>query len=321
MLDIQDLSDNGNILNFTQQQADWNENNAASPAYIQNRPMLVTSYNQLEDKPTLFNGDYLSLTGTPNFAAVATTGMYGDLSGVPTNLSQFTNDSGFITGFGTSSSGAGEISFNGGVLYYTGPDLATVATSGNYNDLYNLPNLFDGSYLNLTDKPTLATVATSGLYSDLTGAPNLATVATTGSYNDLSNQPTIPTDISNLTDSTGLLPAAQIRYEMRSASFTAEIGKTYWLNSTSGALTVTLPANPTTGDWVVVYDAELQWQTNNLTISGNGNNVRIMSMGGPGGFAWNSPASSVTVNQAMYSPVGPLPLRIVWNGTVWSTAM
>ncbi|MBP5724204.1 MAG: hypothetical protein J6X18_11625 [Bacteroidales bacterium] len=39
------------------------------------------------------------------------------------------------------------------------PELATVATTGNYNDL--------------TNKPDLKTVATTGAYSDLTGTPNL----------------------------------------------------------------------------------------------------------------------------------------------------
>ena len=36
----------------------------------------------------------------------------------------------------------------------------------------------------------LATVATSGSYNDLTNKPNLATVATSGSYTDLNNKPT-----------------------------------------------------------------------------------------------------------------------------------
>ena len=39
---------------------------------------------------------------------------------------------------------------------------------------------------------SLATVATSGSYNDLTDKPSLASVATSGSYNDLSNTPTIP---------------------------------------------------------------------------------------------------------------------------------
>jgi hypothetical protein len=69
------------------------------------------------------------------------------------------------------------------------PSLASVATSGDYNDLSNLPTLFSGSYTDLTNAPMLATVATSGLYSDLSGTPSLAAVATSGDYNDLINKP------------------------------------------------------------------------------------------------------------------------------------
>ena len=63
--------------------------------------------------------------------------------------------------------------------------LATVATSGSYNDLTDKPT-FSGSYNDLTDKPTLF----SGSYDDLTDKPTLATVATSGSYNDLTDNPT-----------------------------------------------------------------------------------------------------------------------------------
>ena len=66
------------------------------------------------------------------------------------------------------------------------PTLAAVATSGDYNDLLNRPT-FSGSYNDLTDKPTLF----SGSYEDLTNKPNLATVATSGSYNDLTDKPTL----------------------------------------------------------------------------------------------------------------------------------
>ena len=45
----------------------------------------------------------------------------------------------------------------------------------------------------ITDFPSLASVATSGNYSDLNGKPSLSTVATSGSYNDLSGTPTIGT--------------------------------------------------------------------------------------------------------------------------------
>lgn len=45
----------------------------------------------------------------------------------------------------------------------------------------------------ITDFPTLATVATSGDYDDLINKPSLSTVATSGDYDDLINKPTIPT--------------------------------------------------------------------------------------------------------------------------------
>lgn len=64
--------------------------------------------------------------------------------------------------------------------------LATVATSGSYNDLTDKPT-FSGSYNDLTDKPTLF----SGSYNDLTDKPNLATVATSGNYDDLLNKPAL----------------------------------------------------------------------------------------------------------------------------------
>lgn len=67
------------------------------------------------------------------------------------------------------------------------PSLATVATSGSYTDLINKPTLFSGSYTDLTNKPTLF----SGAYADLTGKPTLATVATSGSYTDLTSKPTL----------------------------------------------------------------------------------------------------------------------------------
>ena len=65
------------------------------------------------------------------------------------------------------------------------PVLATVATSGSYNDLTDKPVI--------PVVPTLATVATTGDYDDLSNTPTLATVATSGDYDDLTNTPSIPT--------------------------------------------------------------------------------------------------------------------------------
>jgi hypothetical protein len=68
-------------------------------------------------------------------------------------------------------------------------------------------------YLQLTNRPSLATVATSGAYSDLTGRPSLAAVATSGSYADLTNKPTIPTAVEarRVVVNTGALTANTVK--------------------------------------------------------------------------------------------------------------
>ena len=65
----------------------------------------------------------------------------------------------------------------------------------------------------ILNKPTLATVATSGSYNDLSNKPTLATVATSGSYNDLSNKPTIVSSVAGtapIVSSGGTTPAISI---------------------------------------------------------------------------------------------------------------
>ena len=61
-------------------------------------------------------------------------------------------------------------------------DLSAVATSGDYDDL--------------TDKPDLSVYAQSA---------DLSAVATSGSYTDLTGKPTIPTAVSQLTNDSGFL--------------------------------------------------------------------------------------------------------------------
>ena len=113
-----------------------------------------------------------------------------------------------LSGFSTNLSGLSDVDLTnlsaGQTLTYdsvnqkwVNTSLATVATSGSYNDLSNKPSLAtvatSGAYSDLSGTPTLATVATSGAYSDLSGTPTLATVATSGDYGDLLNKPTLGT--------------------------------------------------------------------------------------------------------------------------------
>lgn len=81
--------------------------------------------------------------------------------------------------------------FSGSYLDLTNkPTLSTVAASGSYSDLISRPTFAavatSGSYADLANKPTLF----SGVYADLTNKPTLSTVASTGSYSDLISRPT-----------------------------------------------------------------------------------------------------------------------------------
>jgi hypothetical protein len=59
----------------------------------------------------------------------------------------------------------------------------------------------------------------------------------------------------------------------QTGSFAALTGRGYFMNTTSGALTLTLPASPNAGDIVAVKDYANTFDTNNLTIARNGSNI------------------------------------------------
>jgi hypothetical protein len=173
------------------------------------------------------NIDWEDIENKPDFATVATSGSYNDLTDKPEIPGQVNAD-------WDATSGVSQI--------LNKPNLATVATSGSYNDLTDKPTILtqwfgtqaeydaietkdpntiyniegggqvqanwtendssDPSYIQ--NKPTLATVATSGSYSDLSNTPSLATVATSGSYNDLTDKP----DLTHYVEDTDLASVA-----------------------------------------------------------------------------------------------------------------
>ncbi len=60
----------------------------------------------------------------------------------------------------------------------------------------------------------------------------------------------------------------------KTADFTAVSGDGYFVNTTSGAVTVTLPATPSAGDIVYVKDYTGTFSTNACTVARNGSNIR-----------------------------------------------
>ena len=187
------------------------------------------SYNNLEDLPTLFSGNYNDLLNKPT---------------VPSKTSELTNDSSFTTS----------------------TQLATKADkihTHNYNDLEDKPTLFSGAYKDLTGKPTIPTltselendsnfttkayveqritdVATSGeidlsdyvttaqlntkadkvhthSYEDLTEKPTLFS----GKYADLIGKPTIPTKTSDITNDSNFVTTSQLNTELNKKANTS----------------------------------------------------------------------------------------------------
>ncbi len=178
------------------------------------------SYNDLSNKPTIpaaqVNSDWSANSGVaqilnkPTLATVATSGSYNDLLNKPTiptvnnatltiqkngtTVNTFTaNASSNVTAnitVPTSTSGLTNNGADGTSAYVEADDLASVATSGSYNDLSNKPTI-PAAQVNSDWN------ASSGV-AQILNKPTLAAVATSGAYNDLSGKPTIPTKTSDL---------------------------------------------------------------------------------------------------------------------------
>jgi hypothetical protein len=60
---------------------------------------------------------------------------------------------------------------------------------------------------------------------------------------------------------------------VQTSNFTADSGKGYFVNTTSGAITVTLPASPSAGDIVAVKDYAKTFDSNNCTLGRNSSKI------------------------------------------------
>jgi len=83
----------------------------------------------------------------------------------------------------------------------------------------------------------------------------------------------------NVFKSSGVIEATSASLNWSSAvitasTLTASAGNGYFINTTSNACTVTLPASPAIGDQIVFADYARTWATNNLIIDSNGNNFQ-----------------------------------------------
>jgi len=203
-----------NVISATaapQEQSDWTETDTTDVSYIKHKPST---------KPVIAGENVTITEGTNSFiiSANANSQVQADWSETDTedpgyiqhkpDLSVYATDSELTSGLATKQDTISDLATirsgaSAGATAIQPSDLATVATTGDYNDLSNKPSIpsaqvnadwnSTSGVSEILNKPSLATVATSGAYSDLSGTPTLATVATSGSYADLSNKPNIPT--------------------------------------------------------------------------------------------------------------------------------
>jgi hypothetical protein len=177
-----------------------------------NKP--VYDYSEIQNTPTI--------PTVPDLAAVATSGNYNDLQNrpqipqIPANVSAFNNDKGYLTTetdptVSAWAKAATKPTYNYSEIKNT-PTLSTVATSGNYNDLQNRPQIpqipadvsafnNDKGYLTTETDPTISAWAK-------------AATKPTYNYSEIQNTPTIPTvptNVSAFTNDKGYLVSADLQ--------------------------------------------------------------------------------------------------------------
>lgn len=130
--------------------------------------------------------------------------------------------------------------------YATVASLATVATTGSYNDLSSKPTIppaqvqadwdqSDNTQVDyIKNKPTIPSAQVNADWNSVSGVseilnkPTLATVATSGLYADLLNTPTIPEGLADLTDDVNISSPSDgqiLKYDGSSSK---------WVNGTGG---------------------------------------------------------------------------------------
>lgn len=207
-----------------------------------------------------------SLENYDDTAIVEALSEKADISDIPTLTSDLENDSGFIT------------KDVDDLTYYPTNDSVNSIVSQKQN-IINSDNMLSADLVDdtsTTNKFVTASDITawnnksdfSGNYNDLTNKPTLSTVATSGSYNDLSNKPTIPTlDSAVSTSSTN---------GVQNQAITNYVDGKFTITTGTGTMSTTLVRSTETNQYIrsgnvitftFVFTAEAGWDNTSTLVS------------------------------------------------------
>lgn len=214
---------------------------------LTNKPTKLSDFtDDLGSSPTHTHSQYAE---SSNLATVATSGDYGDLSNTPNLLTKVsaTGGDGVVNITNQYSDGSfvgSSVEISGyveGVTYSNRalklqrknivPDITVFTADSSPTSGSGQLVTSGGVYTALTSKADTSHTHTK---SQITDFPSLATVATSGSYNDLSNKPTIPTvptNVSAFTNDAGYLTSAPV------TSVNGQTGAVTGLQTTSNLVT------------------------------------------------------------------------------------
>jgi hypothetical protein len=154
----------------------------------------------------------------------------------------------------------------GEVVVGTGAADATITSSGAHNLILD------------TNSGT-----NSGVITIVDGANGNITITPNGSGNIVLDGLTFPNadgsaDTFLKTNGSGTLSFAEVSggtswQAVKTSGFTAVAGEGYFINTTSGAITMTLPSSPTIGDEIAFIDYAGTFDTNNLTVGRNSEKI------------------------------------------------
>jgi len=100
-------------------------------------------------------------------------------------------------------------------------------------------------------------------------------------------------------------------FTKKTGDFTASVGVTYGMDTTSSSIICTPPSSPNNEDWFIVFDVAKKWGTHQAVVgSGSNNFIDFLNTSGIAG--------PYVLNAVPYS--GQSFIRFVWDAalSVWS---